>query len=64
MRRARDEEVPRGQHDRNKTTWKDTVFVILELSLRRNRVQPVDTVMKSPSLHLKTLNRHVQRTLT
>jgi len=30
----RDKEAPRGQQDQSKTTWKDTVYVILELSLR------------------------------
>jgi len=29
-------EIERHQ-DQSKTTWKDTVYVILELSLRRNR---------------------------
>jgi len=46
----RDKEAPRGQQDRSKTTWKDTVYMI------------VNTVMRSISLHLKTpkdANRHV-----
>jgi len=34
----RDKESPRGQQDQNKTTWKDTVYVISELSLHRNKV--------------------------
>ena len=34
------------------------VYVILELSLSRNKGQPVDTVMKSVSLHLKTPDDH------
>jgi len=48
----RDKEVPREQWDQSKTTWKDTVYVILELSLRRNKAQPVNIVMRSISLHL------------
>jgi len=32
--------------------------VILELSLRRNKGQSADTVMKSTSLHLKTPDDH------
>jgi len=59
----RDKEAPRGQQDQSKTTWKDTVYVILELSLRRNKGQPVDTVMRSISLHLETPKDH-PRTLT
>jgi len=51
-------EAPRGQQDQRKTTWKDTVQVILELSLRRNKGQPTDTVMKSTSLRLKTPDDH------
>jgi len=50
----REKEAPRGQQDRSKTAWKDTVNVILELSLRRNKGQPADTVMRSMSLHLET----------
>jgi len=34
--------------------------MILELSLRRNRGEPVDTVMKSTSLHLKTPDNHLE----
>jgi len=60
---CRDKEAPRGQQDQSKTTWKDTVYVILERSLRRNKRQPVDTVMRSISLHLKTPKDH-PRTLT
>jgi len=59
----RDKEAPKGQQDRSKTPWKDTVYVILALSLRRNKGQPADTVMKSRSLHLKTPDDH-SRTLT
>jgi len=59
----RDKEAPRGQQDQSKTTWKDTVYVILEVSLRRNKGQPADTVMKSTSLHLKTPDDHLE-TLT
>jgi len=36
------------------------VYLILELSLRRSKGQPADTVMKSTSLHLKTPNDHLQ----
>jgi len=36
------------------------VYVILELSLSRNKGQPVDTVMKSVSLHLKTPDDHLE----
>ena len=39
----RDKEAPRGQLDQSKTTWKDTVYVIFELSLCRHKGQPVDT---------------------
>jgi len=59
----RDKEAPRGQPDQSKTTWKDTVYVILELSLRRNKGQPADTVVRSTSLHLETPKDH-PRTLT
>jgi len=59
----RDKEAPRGQQDQSKTTWKDTVYVILEPSLRRNKGQPADTVMRSMSLHLETPKDH-PRTLT
>jgi len=41
-----------------KTTWKDTVYMILELNLERNRSQPADTVMRSISLHLRTPKDH------
>jgi len=34
------------------------VYVILELSSRRNKAQPADTVMKSTSLCLKTTDGH------
>jgi len=34
------------------------IYVISELSLRRNKDQPADTVMKSTNLHLKTPNDH------
>jgi len=54
----RDKEAPRGQQDQSKTTWKDTVCVILELSLHRNKGQPADTVMTSISLHLETPKDH------
>jgi len=54
----RDKEAPRRQQDQSKTTWKDTVYVILELSSRRNKAQPADTVMKSISLCLKTPDNH------
>jgi len=54
----RGREAPRGHKDQSKATWKDTVHAILELSLRRNKGQPVDTVMKSTSLHLKTPKGH------
>jgi len=54
----RNKEAPRGQQDQNKSTWKDTVYVILELSLHRNTGQPVDTVMKSISFNLKTPKDH------
>jgi len=59
----RDKEAPRGQQDQSKTTWKDSVYIILELSLRRNKGQPVNTVMRSISLHLQTPKDHL-RTLT
>jgi len=59
----RDKEAPRGQQDQSKTTWKDTVYVILEWSLRRNKGQPADTVMRSINLQLKTPKDH-PRTLT
>jgi len=52
----RDKEAPRGQQDQSKMTWKDTIYVILERSLRRNKGQQADTVMKSTSLPLKTLD--------
>jgi len=58
MHQARDKEAPRGQKDQSKTIWKDTVYVILELSLRRNKGQPASTVMRSISLHLKTPKDH------
>ena len=54
----RDKETPRRQQDQSKKTWKDIVYLILELSLRRNKGQPADTVMKSTSLHLKTRDDH------
>jgi len=54
----RDKEAPRGPQDQSKTTWKDTVYVTLELSLHRNKGQPADTVMRSISLHLKTPKEH------
>jgi len=54
----RDKEAPRGQQDQSKTTWKDTVYVILEPSLRRNKGQSADTVMRSTSLHLKIPHDH------
>jgi len=44
--------------NQSKTTWKDTVY--LELSLRGNKGQPADTVMKSTSLHLKTPGDHLE----
>jgi len=59
----RDKEAPRGQQDQSKTTWEDTVYVILELSLHRNKDQPADTVMRSRSLHLETPKDH-RRMLT
>jgi len=34
------------------------VYVILELSLRRNKGQPADTVMQSMGLYLKTPDDH------
>jgi len=34
--------------------------MILELRLHRNKGQPVDTVMKSVSLHLKTLDDNLE----
>jgi len=58
-----DKETSRRQQDQSKTTWKDTVYWILELSLRRNYGQPADTVVRSISLHLKTPKDH-PRTLT
>jgi len=51
-------DAPKGQQDQSKTMWKDTVYVILEWSLHRNKGQPVDTVRKSTSLHLKSPNDH------
>jgi len=54
----RDKEAPKGQQDQSKTTCKDTVYVILELSLCRNKGQPADTVMRSISLHLRTPKDH------
>jgi len=39
------------------------VYVILELSLRRNKGQPADAVMRNISLHLETPKDH-PRTLT
>jgi len=59
----RDKEAPREQQNRSKTTWEDTVYVILELSLHRNKGQPEDTVMRSISLHLETPKDHL-RSLT
>jgi len=53
----RDKEAPGGQQDQSNTTWKGTVYGILELSLRRNKGQPANTVM-SISLHLKTPKDH------
>jgi len=63
MHQATEVEAPRGQQDQSKPTWKDMIYVILELSLRRNKGQPVDTVMRSISLHLETPKYH-PRTLT
>jgi len=67
----RDTEAPRRQQDQSKTTWKDTVWVILEWNLSRNRGQPVDTVMRSISLcleapkdHLRMLTNMCEKTLT
>jgi len=54
----RDEEAPRGQQHQSKITWKDTVYVVLELSLHRKKGQPADTVKRSTSLHLKTPKDH------
>jgi len=54
----KENEAPRGQQDQSKTTWKDMVYVILELSLCRNKGQPVDTVKQRTSLHLKTPDNH------
>ena len=54
----RDKEISRGQQDHSKPTVKDTVYLILELSLCRKKGQPADTVMKSMSLHLKTPDNH------
>jgi len=59
----RDKEAPRGQQDRSKPTWKDTVYVILELSLHRSKGQQANTVMRSISLHLET-PKDYPRTLT
>jgi len=59
----RDKEAPRGQQDHSKTTWKYTVYMIIELSLRRNKGQPADSVIRSISLHLRTPKDH-PRTLT
>jgi len=59
----RDKKAPRGQQDRSKTTWKDTLYVIFQLSLCRNKDQPADTVMRSISLHFETPKDH-PRTLT
>ena len=56
----RDKEAPREQQDQSKTTLKDTVYVILELSLHRNKGQPAHTVMKSTGLHLKTPDYHLE----
>jgi len=53
----RDKEAPRGQQDQSKTTWKDTVYVIIELSLCRNKGQTADTAMRSISFHLETPQR-------
>jgi len=39
-------------------TLKDTVYVILELSLRRNEGQSVNSVMKRMGLHLGTPEDH------
>jgi len=36
------------------------VYMILELSLHRNKGQSEDTVMKNTSLHLKTPDDHVE----
>jgi len=58
-----DKEAPRGRQDWSKTTWNDTVYMILELSLHRKKGQPANTVMRSTSLHLKTPKDH-PRTLT
>ena len=55
-----DKEAARRPSHRNEATWKDAVYVILELSLRRSKGQPVDTVTKSTSLHLKTPDEHPQ----
>jgi len=59
----RDKKAPGGQQDQSKKSWKDMVCMILELSLSRNKGQPVDTVMRSIRLHLKTPKDH-PRTLT
>jgi len=53
-----DQEGARRLEDQNKTTLKDMVCMILELSLRRSKGQLADTVMKSTSLHLKTPDNH------
>jgi len=58
MHQATEIEAPRGQQDQSKTTWKDKVYVILELSSHRNKGQPVNTMMRSTSLHLKTPKDH------
>jgi len=63
MHQATEIEAPREQQDQSKTTWKDTVYVILELSLRRNKGHSADTVMRIISLHLRTPKDH-PRTLT
>ena len=60
MYQATEIEAPRGQQDRSKTTWKDTVYVISELSLCRNKGQPEATVMRSISLHLETPKDHLR----
>ena len=54
----RDKEAPRGQQDQSKTTWKDTVHMILERSFRTNKGQPVNTVMKSTGVHPKIPDDH------
>jgi len=49
MHQAPEIEAPRGLQDRSKTACKDTLYVILELSLRRNKGQLGDEEYKSSS---------------